>query len=75
MSQKKIRQTGEILFRCLKLGKLLAAFRFRWACPSGATTELLPKDRTTHAPCHSFRIVFAGSWPVLIPTGASPVEI
>ena len=32
------------------LGNFLAVFRFRWACPSGATTDLLPSDRITYAP-------------------------
>ena len=66
----------------------IAARRFRWACPGGATTDLLPHDRMTSAPPLSFPLasrvgrrvgegIFAlpGSRPVVIPTGASPAEI
>ena len=37
------------LIRFLMLGRFLTVSRFRWACPSGATTDLLPKDRINYA--------------------------
>ena len=87
-ADKGASQTGHRTACGRSFGKFLTAFRFRWAHPSGATTDLLPKDRITYAPRLSFRLAkrvgkkawkgrfaLAGSWPFVIPTGASPVEI